>query len=126
MQQRDDVIMDERRADPETTGEKAAKDITTAVYALQAASFLIGITFIVAVIINYLKRDVVRGTWLESHFDWQINTFWFCLLWTVVGLVTLIVGLGLVILPATYIWVIYRIVKGWLRLAEYKPMYTAA
>lgn len=123
MQQRDEAIMDERRTHPEVPKEKAAKDITTAVYALQAASFLVGITFIIAVIVNYLKKDVVRGTWLESHFEWQINTFWFCLLWTVVGIFTLFVGLGLLILPLTYIWVIYRIVKGWLRLAEHKPMY---
>lgn len=126
MQERDGVITDERRLHAENQEEKAAKDITTAVYALQAASFLLGITFIVAVILNYLKRDVVRGSWLESHFEWQINTFWFCLLWTVAGVLTLFLGIGLLILPATYIWVIYRVVKGWLRLVEYKPMYTSA
>lgn len=120
------MTLDERRVHVGPPGEKAAKDVTTAVYALQAASFLVGITFIVAVIVNYVKRDAVRGTWLESHFDWQINTFWFCLLWTIVGVLTLFLGIGLLILPVTYIWVIYRIVKGWLRLSEHKPMYAGA
>ncbi|WP_247869935.1 hypothetical protein [Methylophaga sp. SB9B] len=55
-----------------------AKTLTIIIYALQAASFIVGLTFLVAVIINYIKRDDVRGTWLESHFRWQIRTFWFC------------------------------------------------
>ena len=125
MQHEEETSMYGRPVRPEVPAEKAAKDVTTAVYALQAASFLLGVTFIVAVIVNYVKRDAVRGTWLESHFDWQINTFWFCVLWTIVGMLTIFVGIGLLILPVTYIWVIYRIVKGWLRLAERKPMYAS-
>lgn len=103
---------------------KSARTITTAVYALQAASFLFGITYLVAIIVNYVKKEDVQGTWLESHFRWQIRTFWFSLLWTVLGVLTLLFIVGYFILLATTIWVIYRIVKGWLRLAENRPMYT--
>ncbi len=99
------------------------KTITTAVYALQAVSFLLGVTFIVAVIINYIKKDDVKGTWLESHFRWQIRTFWYWLLWLVVGLLSAVVGVGWIILFASFVWTIYRVVKGWLRLSEGKEMY---
>lgn len=102
---------------------KSARTITTAVYALQAASFLLGITYLVAVTVNYVKKDDVQGTWLASHFRWQIRTFWFSMLWTVLGLLTLLFIVGYFILVATTIWVIYRIVKGWLRLTENKAMY---
>lgn len=80
-------------------------------------------TLIVAVIINYIKIDDVRGTWLESHFRWQIRTFWFGLLWAVVGAITFLLLVGYLVLVADAIWVIYRIVKGWLSLNDGKPMY---
>ncbi len=98
-------------------------NITTVVYALQAVSFIFVITFIVAVIINYVKRDDVRGTWLESHFRWQIRTFWYALLWSILGGITFFLIIGYFILVATAIWLIYRIAKGWLRLIEKKSMY---
>jgi len=101
----------------------SAKTITTAVYALQAASFLFGITSIVGVIINYVKNSDVQGTWLESHFRWQIRTFWFALLWSIIGIVLAYVFVGVIILLANAVWFIYRIVKGWLRLADGKEMY---
>jgi uncharacterized membrane protein len=92
------------------------------VYALQALAFLNGITLIVGVVINYIKRDEVAGTWLESHFRWQIRTFWFGLLWGVVGFVLAFVLVGFAILFAASIWMIYRIVKGWLKLNENQPV----
>jgi uncharacterized membrane protein len=101
---------------------KALKDITTAVYALQAAGFIIGITFIAAVILNYIKLPDVAGTLYESHFRWQIRTFWWGLLWSVIGGLTTWILIGFLVLAATAIWVIYRIVKGWLNLSEGKPM----
>ena len=107
-----------------TENDNSQKGIVTIIYALQAASFLIGITFIVAVIINYIKRSDISGTWLESHFKWQIRTFWFALLWSFVGLVGAVFIIGYFILIANAIWVIYRIVKGWLRLNDGKEMYT--
>ena|SRR3990172_2017362 len=98
-------------------------NVSTLVYALQAASFIFGVTYIIAVIIDYVKRDDAHGTWLESHFTWQIKTFWYSLLWALLGAITFILVIGYFILIADAIWVIYRIAKGWLRLSERKPMY---
>ena len=102
---------------------KKEKNITMAVYALQAAAFISGITIIAAVIINYIKKEDVRGTWLASHFRWQIRTFWFGLLLGLIGVLTLLLGVGFVILAFDGFWFIYRIAKGWLRLSEGKEMY---
>lgn len=102
---------------------KSLKNMTMVVYALQAASLLFGLTLIVAVIINYVKQGDVRGTWLESHFRWQIRTFWFGLLWSVIGVATFFFVIGYFILIADSIWLIYRIVKGWLYLSDGKQMY---
>jgi len=104
------------------TDEKAIK-VTTLVYALQAVSFLLAITFIAAIIVNYLKQNDVADTWLNSHFRWQIRTFWFALLWTGFGFITLLIGIGYFVLIGVGIWVIYRIAKGWLALSDHKPMY---
>jgi uncharacterized membrane protein len=103
--------------------ERSAKSVTTLIYALYAASFLVGITAIVAIVMNYIKKDDVAGTFLESHFRWQIRTFWFGLLWSVVGIVLMVVLVGWAVLFANTVWMIYRIVKGWLRLNDNKPMY---
>jgi len=92
-------------------------------------AFLTGWPSIIAVILNYAKRSDVRGTWLESHFRWQIRTFWFGLLWVVLcGMfVVLTLGIGLLIawLPRGVVglWFIYRIARGWLALMDRRPMY---
>ncbi len=104
------------------------KDITTLVYVLQAVALPIPITALVGVIINYVKRSDVVGSILESHFRWQIRTFWFALPWVGIGaLLTLIPILGLFlgapILVLAVIWWVYRFVKGWLTLNKGKPMY---
>jgi len=89
-------------------------------------AFLTGWPSIIAVILNYVKRSEARGTWLESHFRWQIRTFWFGLLWGVVGfLLIFALGLGFLILFAAWVWMIYRVVKGWLKLTEGKPVFPA-
>ena len=92
-------------------------------------AFLTGWPSIIAVILNYIKRGAVQGTWLESHFRWQIRTFWFGLLWVslcvlfIVG--TLGVGILIAWLPLAIItiWFIYRIARGWMALRDAKPMY---
>ena len=88
--------------------------------ALIVTAFLSGWPSIIAVILNYVKRSDVRGTWLDSHFSWQIRTFWFALLWLVVGGVLFITLIGIpiafVLWFATGIWVLYRIVRGWMAL----------
>ena len=116
---------------------------TQAIYALHALSLLTGILgaasvigafltgwpSIIAVILNYVKRGEARGTWLESHFRWQIRTFWFGLLW--VGLcvcfVIFTLGLGILLvwlpLGIVALWFIYRVIRGWMALSERRPMY---
>jgi len=102
---------------------EANKKIATLVYALQAVGFLLAVTFIAAVIVNYVKKDDVAGGWVGSHFRWQIRTFWFALLWSALGFISLLIGVGYLVLIAVSAWVIYRIVKGWLALVDNKPMY---
>lgn len=106
-----------------TTVDPAKKQLTTIIYALYAVSFLVGLTAIAAIIMNYVKQDEVRGTFLESHFRWQIRTFWFGLLWGVLGVILSFVFIGIFVLIGNVIWMIYRIVKGWLNLNDNKPMY---
>jgi len=92
-------------------------------------AFLTGWPSIIAVILNYVKRSEARGTWLESHFRWQIRTFWFGLLWVAlcVLLVVATLGIGLIIawlpLGVVGLWFIYRVGSGWLRLIDRRPMY---
>lgn len=113
-----------------------------ALHALSAAIGLVGSPFvitafvfgwpsIIAVVMNYVRRSDARGTYLESHFSWQLRTFWFALLWFVlVGLfsapLVLLLGLGFVtwILGAIVvgIWIIYRVARGWLRLKDGRPV----
>ena len=109
------------------TAEELAglKNITMVVYALQALSFLWGVTAIVGIVINYVKRDDAKGTFYESHFDWQIRTFWWGLLWGVVGVLTIWFVIGFFVLFAAWVWMIYRVVKGWLKLTEGKPVMPA-
>jgi uncharacterized membrane protein len=122
--------------------EPSLVTIAHVVYALHALSLLIGITTaativgafvfgvpsIIAVVINYLKKGDARGTFLESHFRWQIRTFWFSLLWCMIAaflFITIIgIPLAFIVLFAAGAWAIYRIARGWLALRDRKPMYT--
>lgn len=99
------------------------KNTVMLAYALQAASYIFGITFFAAVIIAYVKRGDVSGSYLESHYRWQIRSFWFAILWSLIGLVTVFVVVGYFLLIANAIWFLYRIIKGWMRLNEGQPMY---
>ena len=89
-------------------------------------AFLSGWPSIIAVIINYVKRNEVHGTYLDTHFGWQIRTFWYAVVWFVIGAVLIATVLGMVIgvplLIVVGLWVLYRIVRGWLALADRKPM----
>src|SRR5688500_18651413 len=88
--------------------------------AMIITAFLTGWPSIIAVILNYVKRSDVRATWLDSHFSWQIRTFWFALLWLAIGAVLFVTVVGIpvafVLWFATGIWVLYRIIRGWLAL----------
>ena len=114
--------MNEETIVPGEAQMKSLRNLTQVVYILYALSYFTGITAIVGIIINNVKKDDVAGTWLESHFRWQMRTFWFGLLWAVIGAITIVIGVGFAILFANFCWIIYRIVKGWLNLNDNKPM----
>jgi uncharacterized membrane protein len=92
-------------------------------------AFLTGWPSIIAVILNYVKRGEARGTWVESHFRWQIRTFWFGLLWITLCVLFIIgtLGIGILVawLPMTVVglWFIYRVIRGWMALSDRRPMY---
>jgi uncharacterized membrane protein len=92
-------------------------------------AFLLGWPSIIAVIINYVKRGDVQGSWLESHFRWQIRTFWFGALWIALCVLFVFLTLGIGVLfvwiPAGILafWFIYRIARGWMALSSGRPMY---
>ena len=130
-------------ADIEVSGDEAPSSLVTTaqiIYGLHALSILIGLTSaltivgafvfgipsIIAVIMNYVYQHSARGTFLESHFRWQIRTFWFALLWILIGVVLFLTIIGIplawAVLVGAGIWVIYRIARGWLTLQERKPM----
>ena len=118
--------------------------LTHVIYALHAFSLITGIVgaatvvgafltgwpSIIAVVLNYVKRNEARGTWLESHFRWQIRTFWFGLLWVALCMLFVIAtfGIGIIVavIPLAFVsvWFIYRIARGWLALQDHRPMYT--
>jgi uncharacterized membrane protein len=127
--------------DPQSPIEPMPSVLTVAhvVYALHTVAIVIGIVgaatvigsfvgslpSILAVLLNYAKR----GTWADSHYRWQIRTFWFALLWALVGWVLIFTLVGVVvgvpILIALTLWLIYRIGRGWLRLRDQRPMYAS-
>jgi uncharacterized membrane protein len=116
--------------------------VANVVYALHAFAIVVGVVgsatvvgsfvgsvpSIAAVILNYVKRGDARGTWVESHYRWQIRTFWFALGWVLLAatLILTLVGIPLAfaILVGVSLWLIYRIARGWLRLRDGLPMYT--
>ena len=116
--------------------------LTNIIYALHALSVIMGIIgsafvitafltgwpSIIAIIINYTKRNAVRDTYLDSHFNWQIRTFWFAFLWMIFAVILFITVLGIalsyIITVGTGIWIAYRIIRGWLALNEGRPMPT--
>jgi uncharacterized membrane protein len=89
-------------------------------------AFVFGIPSIIAVIVNYVNQPNARGTFLESHFRWQIRTFWYALMWILIGIVLFITIIGIpiawIVIVGAGIWVIYRIARGWLTLQDGKPM----
>ena len=117
--------------------------MTHVIYALHAFSLLVGIVgaatvvgafllgwpSLIAVVLKYVKRSEARGTWIDSHFRWQIRTFWFGLLWVSLCVLFVVVTLGVGILIAwaplavVGLWFIYRIARGWLALLDRRPMY---
>jgi len=98
------------------------RQLTLIIYVLYALSWLLGVTAIIAIVINYVKREDTFGTLYESHFRWQIRTFWWGLFWFVLGALTMVLLVGFVILFVATVWVIYRLVKGLLYWNDRKPL----
>ena len=105
-------------------GFSAFMGLITAMFIVTA--FLVGWPSIIAVILNLVKRKDVEGTYLESHFSWQLRTFFYAALWVVVALLLFMTLIGIpvawVIAAVTGLWVLYRIVRGWLALLDRKPI----
>jgi uncharacterized membrane protein len=126
---------------PRNEPPTSALTVSHVVYALHACALVAGIAgtatvvgsfvgslpSIVAVVLNYAKRGAAHATWAESHYSWQIRTFWFALAWFLLGwaLILTVVGalVGIPLLIALTLWLLYRIARGWLRLMDRKPMY---
>ena len=92
-----------------------------------AGGFVFGLPSLAAVVLNYVKREEAAGSWLESHFRWQIRTFWFTLLWLVVSFLVMLTVIGIpiaawVMIPLLGLWVGYRVLRGWLALGNGRPV----
>ncbi|MGE6796325.1 MULTISPECIES: DUF4870 family protein [Psychrobacter] len=108
--------------------------------------FTAGLLWVVPIIMNYAKRHDADGSWLATHFDWQIKTFWYSIVWFIIGILIitfalggfgvsmfadssniaigsfLLVSIGFIIMGLTFIWHLYRIVRGWIALTDGRPV----
>jgi uncharacterized membrane protein len=102
----------------------AVNGVLTSAFVVTA--FLSGWPSLLAVLLNYVKRDATKGTYLESHFRWQIRTFWFALLWLVIGAVLVVTVIGIplawIMVMLVGLWVLYRMLRGLARLIDDAPM----
>ena len=89
-------------------------------------SFVASLPSIAAIVLNYWNQAAVRGTWLESHFRWQIRTFWFAVLWVVVAVLMFLTVIGipfaLLVMGLVGLWILYRVARGWLALSGQRGM----
>ena len=106
----------------QTTELNQLKQYNLITYILYLVGFVVGITGLIAIIMNYVKRNEMRGTWLESHVDWQIKTFWYSLLGYIVGFLLTAILIGYVIILVVFIWHVYRLIKGLIALNDNKPI----
>ncbi|MBS0313014.1 MAG: hypothetical protein JSS05_02350 [Proteobacteria bacterium] len=110
---------------PGASPNESDVQVTHVTYALYALGLLTGgLGALAGLIVAYIKRDDVAGTYLRSHMDWLIRTFWWSLLWgalvVVFVFVTLFIGAFVAWIPLGILWLwgLYRVIKGWLRLAD--------
>ena len=132
--------------DIQPNNQDQLRQYTLIAYGLYAASIFVGLTSIAAVIMNYRKRNEVQGTWLASHFEWQIKTFWYSIFFSAIAAVMMFVGFGGFVVGATMesngtmggsmllgmagglllavvvLWHLYRIIRGWIALANRRPV----
>lgn len=118
------------------------RTLTLMLYVLYIiAIFTGGLLAIIALIINYVKMSSVRGSIFESHFKWQIRTFWWYLMWNIIAFVPFLflfitgenqnlfagVAFGafsfcIAVIFLSWIWVVYRAIKGIIRLNDNLPI----
>lgn len=102
---------------------QSLKRITATVYLCQVLTFMLaGLPLLVGAAINFFKKNDVQGTWLESHFNWQIKTTWVALAGFAIAGLTFSMGAGVFILMMTLVWMIYRIAVGWYALTDGKAI----
>ena len=105
--------------------EDSTKKVVFAVYILYALSYLFGFTYLIGVIVAHIKRNDASQSWIRDHFTWQINTFWITIILGIVGVATMIFGIGWFILMGSAVWNIYRIIKGWSRYNDALSPYSS-
>jgi uncharacterized membrane protein len=102
---------------------QALKTMTSIVYLCQVLTFAFaGLPLLIGVAINFYKRSEVEGTWLESHFNWQIKTVWVTLAGFAIAGLTYAIAIGIFILIITLVFLVYRIAVGWTALTANKPI----
>jgi len=98
------------------------RTLTHVTYGLYALGFVtggfLGIATLAAVVLMYLKRTDAAGTMYAAHFDWLLRTFWWALLWLAISAIATLIFIGWLGVVATVVWVLYRLIKGWLALME--------
>jgi uncharacterized membrane protein len=114
-------VEDQVSSDPRSL--ETLKNITGTVYLCQILAFVLaGLPLVVGVLINLLKRKDVGGTWLESHFTWQINTAWIAFLLFAIAGFTLSLGVGTIVLVFAVLLLGYRVAVGWSALNSNRPI----
>ena len=98
------------------------RTLTHVTYGLYALGFVtggfLGIATLAAVVLMYLKRTDAAGTMYAAHFDWLLRTFWWALLWLAISAIATLIFIGWLGVVATVVWVLYRLIRGWLALME--------
>ncbi len=123
--------------DSQLEGPRAWAHVMYGLHALSALSgiltsatvvgaFVFGWPSIIAIIINYFTREQVRGTWLETHWRWQLRSFWFAALWLLIAGLLFITFIGIpaaiLAIIGTGVWVLYRVIRGWMALLDRRAM----
>ncbi|MDP1734041.1 MAG: hypothetical protein Q8L44_06715 [Sulfuritalea sp.] len=132
-----EVIPAHDETDGQLDGQLAWCHVMYGLHALSAVSgvltsatvvgaFVFGWPSIIAVIINYVTRDQVRGTWLATHWRWQLRSFWFAALWLLAAGLLMLTLIGIpaafMVVVGTGLWVLYRVIRGWLALKDRRGM----
>lgn len=91
------------------------------IYFLYLASFVVGLTALIGIVLAYMNRDKAGG-WIETHYTWAIRTFWIGILYSLISLVLMIVGIGFLLMIAVAVWIIVRCIIGLQRVSRDEPI----